>query len=499
LISEGKGNLLNKFFNNSYNHNLFATHRFKAKKGRVLNMFNFVNYNSNLQRYITESENEYYVPAYEDRFFNQLRRQLVPTLNINTNINYSEPLSSKWTIRFNNNYVFIKDKQDIGIYEKDPSSSKYDVYNYTQSSGFERTQSKLVSTLTLAYKIKQLTLSAGVNGSWQAIHNEFKNLSSPINTTLFNILPSFQANWKQFSMNVNQSLSAPGIQYLVPVPDSSNPFFIRYGNPYLKPAKRTSVYISNFNFFQGSGTTINMFINGNFADNDVIMSRTVASNGVQTVRPVNANGTAQVYASIGYGKEYKNKQKFIFSFRLSPWFNLNRSKLLVNSNMSTATTTGFGPSLNIGLNWNDIVEFRPQYSPSINSTKYTDPAFKNIRSVTQYTEAELIVRWPKKFVWESIVGYRYNDQVAAGAPKTNLLWNAAVTFIMLKDSKGLLKLSAYDILDRNNGFSRNTSQNQIFETQTNVLKRYLHLSFTYNIRNMGAPKKIGGKDRLFMF
>jgi len=70
---------------------------------------------------------------------------------------------------------------------------------------------------------------------------------------------------------------------------------------------------------------------------------------------------------------------------------------------------------------------------------------------------------------------------------------------MLKDSKGLLKLSAYDILDRNNGFSRNTSQNQIFETQTNVLKRYLHLSFTYNIRNMGAPKKIGGKDRLFMF
>jgi hypothetical protein len=499
LSSEGKGNLLNKFFNNGYNHNLFATHRFKAKKGRVLNMFNFVNYNSNLQRYITESENEYYVPAYEDRFFNQLRRQLVPTLNINTNVNYSEPLSSKWTVRFNNNYVFIKDKQDIGIYDKDPSSSKYDIYNYSQSSGFERTQSKLVSTLTLAYKIKQLTLSAGVNGSWQAIHNEFKNLSSPINTTLFNILPSFQANWKQFSMNVNRSVAAPGIQYLIPVPDSSNPFFIRYGNPYLKPAKRTSVYISNFNFFQGTGTTINMFINGNFADDDVVMSRTVAGNGVQTVKPVNANGTAQIYASVGYGKEYKNKQKFIFSFRVSPWFNLNRSKLLVNSNMSTATTTGFGPSLNIGLNWNDIVEFRPQYSPSISSTKYTDPAFKNIRSVTHYTEAELIVRWPKKLVWESIIGYRYNDQVAAGAPKTNLLWNAAVTFLMLKDSKGLLKLSAYDILDRNNGFSRSTNQNQIFETQTNVLKRYLHLSFTYNIRNMGAPKKIGGKDRLFMF
>lgn len=498
-ISQGAGNLLNKFFNNSYNHNFFITHRFKAKKGRTLNMFNFVNYNSNLQRYITESENEYYVPAYEDRFFNQLRRQLVPTLSVTTNVNFSEPLSSKWTIRFNNNYLYKKDKQDIGIYDKDPSSLKYDVYDHNQSNGFERIQNKIVSTLTLSYKIKLFTISAGVNGSWQTVHNEFKNLSSPINFTRFDVLPTFQANWKQFSLNANQSVEVPGIQYLIPVPDSTNPFYIRYGNPYLKPARRTNFYLSNFNFFQGSGTTINMFISGNLADHDVVMSRTVASNGVQTVKPVNANGTAQIYANVGYGKEYKNKQKFIFSFRIAPYMSINRSKLLVNNNTSTATTTQVGPNFSVGFNWNDIVEFRPQYSPSVSATKYSDPGFTNIRSVTQYTEAELIVRWPKKFVWESLVGYRHNDQVAAGAPKDNLLWNAAVTFILIGDNKGLLKLSAYDILDRNNSFTRRTTENQIYESQTNVLRRYFHLTFTYNIRNMGAPKKIGGKDRLFMF
>ena len=499
LISDGSGDLTNSFFANSYNHNLFITHRFRAKKGRVLNGFNFVNYGSNLQRYITESENEYYVPAYEDKFFNQLRRQLVPSLNVNTSINYSEPLSSKWTLRFNNNYTFLKDKQDIGIYDKDPSSLKYDVYDHNQSSGFERTQNKLISALTLSYKIKQLTLSAGINSSWQAIHNEFKNLPSPINTTLFNILPSFQANWKQFSMNLNQSVSAPSIQYLIPVPDSTNPFFIRYGNPYLKATKRTSMYLSNFNFFQGTNTSINMYISGSYSDNDVVMSRTVASNGVQTVRPVNANGSANFYASVGFGKEFKNKQKFIFSFRVTPGFNFDKKKLIVNENRSTATTVFFSPAFNIGLNWNDVVEFRQQYSPTFNRARYTDPAFKNLKNFTHYSETELIVRWPKRWVWESIASYRYNNQVAAGAPKYNLLWNAALTFILLKDNKGLLKLSVYDILDRNNNFSRYTNQNQISETQTNVLKRYLHLSFTYNIRNMGAPKKIGGKDRLFMF
>ena len=70
---------------------------------------------------------------------------------------------------------------------------------------------------------------------------------------------------------------------------------------------------------------------------------------------------------------------------------------------------------------------------------------------------------------------------------------------MFKGDVGLLKLSVYDILGRNNGLFRYTFQNQVIDNQTNVLKRFAHLSFTYNIRNMGAPKKVGGRDRLFMF
>ncbi len=70
---------------------------------------------------------------------------------------------------------------------------------------------------------------------------------------------------------------------------------------------------------------------------------------------------------------------------------------------------------------------------------------------------------------------------------------------MLKGGVGLLKFAVFDILDRNNGFYRYTTQNQIVDQQTNVLNRFAELSFTYNIRNMGAPKKVGGRDRLFMF
>lgn len=497
-VSNGIGSQLNKVYNNNYNHSFTLTRRFKAKKGRTLNLSHFLTYTSSLQRYITEAENDYFYPFPYDRDFAQLRRQDVPSLNVNTNLNFSEPLSKKLTFRFNNQYQFIRDQQDIAIYNQD-GNAKYELPDYSQAKGFDRNQHRVNSYAGLSYKIKQATLSAGVNALWQTIHNNFKNAVNPVNSSLFNLLPSLQFNWKQLSAQFNQSVTAPSVANLTPVPDSTNPFYIRYGNPYLKPAKRTSFYLNNFVFMQGSGTSFNFFVNGSFTDNDVVLKKTVAANGVQTTMPVNASGTVNFYGSVGYGKEFKNSQKFIFSFRFSPYINYDRRKLIVNENVSTASSLQFGPNFNLSFNWNDKVEMRPLYSPGISRTSYTDPAFKSLKAVTHYLENELIVRLPAKLVWETNVAYRYNSEVAPGLPKENLLWNAAVTLLMLKGDVGMLKLSVFDILNRNNGFYRFTSQNQITDQRTNVLQRYGALSFTYNIRNMGAPKKVGGRDRLFLF
>lgn len=498
-LSEGLGRQFNHSYANKYNHNLFYTHRSPVKKGRAWNIYHFFTYNKNLQRYITESDNTYFLPAFNEVLFNQLRRQDAPTFSSNTSISYTEPLSASLTLRFNNRHEYFRDKQDVGIFDKDLATSKYELQNYAKSSGFDRTQNRIYSYLGLTWKIKQVTLSAGASGLWQHIHNEFRSIPGALNSTLFNILPSASFQWKQLSANYSMNVNAPGINYLTPVPDSTNPFYIRYGNPYLKPSRQHNFYLSNFNFFQGSGSSFNVWMNANFTDNDVVMSRTVAANGVQTDRPVNANGSVQINASIGYGKEFKNQQKFIFSFRISPNFNYNKRKLIVNNNISSAKTFGFGPSLNLGLNWNDIVEFRPMYNISLNRTSYTEKSFASIKAITNYAEGELIVRWPKKLVWETNLAYRYTTQVAPGLPKTNILWNAALTLLMFKGDVGLLKLSVFDILDRNNGYYRYTTQNLIQDQQTNVLQRFGELSFTYNIRNMGAPKKVGGKDRLFMF
>lgn len=499
VISKGEGIQDNNFYANRYNHQILFTRRFKAKKGRTFNLNNFVNLNSTLSRYITESINEYFVPNYRQQLYDQLRRQDVPFLSSNTSASLSEPLSKAWTARFTTRYDYLRDKQDIEIYDKDITSSKYELMDYAQSTGFERTQNRFNIYGGLSYKIKQLTLTAGLSALWQNIHNAFRDIPKPVDFKLFNVLPSFALQWKQLSGHYNMNVNAPQSNFLVPVADSTNPFSIRVGNPYLKPNRQHQFYFSNFNFFQGSGASYNFYVNGTFTDNDVIMKRTINPDGSQIDSAVNANGSVQFYSNVGFGKEFKKNQKFIFSFRITPFVNYNKRKLIVNNRTSIASTFGYGPSFNIGLNWNDKVEFRPMYSPNFSKTKYTDPGFTNLKVMNHYMEAELIVRMPKKLVWETNVAYRNTNQVAPGLPKTNILWNAAVTLLMMKGDIGLLKLGVFDILNTNNGVYRYASQNQITDNQTNVLQRFFHLSFTYNIRNMGAPKKVGGKDRLFMF
>src|SRR5678815_1887060 len=81
----------------------------------------------------------------------RLNRQEVPTLNASGNLVFAEPLTSNLTMRINNRYEYIRDKQDVGIFDKDLASSKYELLDYAQSTGFERVQNRFTSYAAVSY------------------------------------------------------------------------------------------------------------------------------------------------------------------------------------------------------------------------------------------------------------------------------------------------------------------------------------------------------------
>ncbi|MDR0794185.1 MAG: hypothetical protein LBE82_12830, partial [Chitinophagaceae bacterium] len=62
--------------------------------------------------------------------------------------------------------------------------------------------------------------------------------------------------------------------------------------------------------------------------------------------------------------------------------------------------------------------------------------------------------------------------------------------------QGEIKLSVYDLLNKNKGISQTANAYSIQQTTTTVLRRYVQLTFTYNIRNFGGknmPSFFGGR------
>lgn len=484
-LNTGNGNLLTHQYTGLYSHEIRLTKKFSRKPGRVLNLVQTVQYQDNLNRNTTLSNNIYYYPDADTTLFDLFRRQETPNLSAQIAASLAEPLTQHWTLRVNANYQYLRDR--------------YDLLQAQLSNGYRRIQNIFFGNALLAYNYKKFTVTGGLAFTTRQIVNTFTKTNLPINFNLVDVLPSLAVNWKAWNLQYNETVTVPDINLLSPVPDSTNPFYIIRGNPNLQPGRRRALTFSYFSFDQKSGLRANLSLRGSLADRDVIFARTVTSDGVQSVVPVNTNDSRQLSLSASIGKDFRNRH-FIFSLRVSPYANSTSQQLLVNGNSSTATTREGGPRISLGLNWNDKVEIDPDYSYIINETSYTDPVFTPVHVHTHQLQTDIIVRAPGKLIWETKLLYRYNSQVVAGLPQENTLLNVALGYPVLAHNRGQLKLNIYNLLDQNDFLNVSTSGNSIIRQQTNTLSRYLLLTFTYNIQNFSAENETrNNKQRLFLF
>ncbi|HVK96408.1 MAG TPA: outer membrane beta-barrel protein, partial [Flavisolibacter sp.] len=479
-----------------YDHYLTLFKNFR-KKGRSLNISNTINHGRVETDQINETFNTFYNNGNTNEFqLNQLRDRYQKNLMATFNANYNEPISKAFSVRLGYTATHFYNDDLLLTFNKS-TSGKYDELNPNLTNELGRKSWRNVLSAALSWKYKQLTVTA--TGFYQAldIWNNFSK-TNQVEQHYQYLLPGLTINWKDFRLNYSTSVNPPNITDLQPVPDNTNPLFITEGNPDLLPSENHSI---NFNFFKNlnaKSLTINAYMHGNIRNNSITRSREVLSNGVQRSRPINVDGVADFYTNFFINKQYKFNKNFQVSFGGGYNFNLNRNYLIVNNNKSYVNTTDFGPSANGSFNWRDIIEWNFRYSIGLNSSKYESNAFNDIKTTRHNSNTEVILRWLKNLVWETSLNYVKNPLTAPGVRRDIALWNAGLTFVFLKDQKGLLKFSVSDLLDQNAYVFRNTTENIIIDRQLNNIQRYFMTTFTYNIRNFKAGK-IGGRERLFMF
>lgn len=499
-LSEGDVTQNNDAHTYWYRHSISLTRLSKTKKGRRFNFNHNLDINNRFNDYMSESDVSYFYPVVYDSLYAQLRKERIPRTDISTNMNYSEPLNKKFTVRITGRWEYSRFNNGVNTYNRNGLNDKFEVLNNLLSSDFRRIGNRFFVSPGLEYKIKpDFTVTPSIRFLDQFVNNKLVSSSILLKQKQFDVLPGLSVVYKQLSLGYNKDVNLPGFAYLNPVRDVSNPYFITMGNPSLQPSRRDNF---SFNYyFNDAKRYLNAggWANISFTDNDIVQSITVDDRGVQTTVPVNANNSRNYSMNVNVNKQYKTKQNTMFSWNTGNWMNITKSRLFFNNTSSWQTTFIYNHWFGVGLNLNDKIEWNINYSFAKNFTKNTSDHFKKLNVNSYDIGSDVVLRWPKHLIWETQFGYSHNSNIPAGLPKETVRWNTALNITMLKDETGVLKLAVNDILNRNQNISVNAIRNMITTTQNNILGRYFLATFSYNVRAAGAKKRIGGRERFFLF
>jgi hypothetical protein len=216
-------------------------------------------------------------------------------------------------------------------------------------------------------KLKKISIKTGLRAEGTLNQGYFKSAKDTTFTNrMINLIPYITLSkdlekGQNIKVSYTQKLSRPGIWYLNPYVDDTDPLNISYGNPDLDAEVSNTFELGYMKF--SNKFNINVSINGAFTNNAIQSISTLSSTGVKTTTYKNI-GKVQQFGSYVYGS-YRPGNKLTFNINLGINYSIlesNDSRNLKNEGFN------YNGSMNMRYNaWkNGIVSFYTgYYSPSI--------------------------------------------------------------------------------------------------------------------------------------
>jgi len=177
----------------------------------------------------------------------------------------------------------------------------------------------------------------------------------------------------------------------------------------------------------------------------------------------------------------------------------NTDKQFINTLENTIRSLSVGPEFSISASYKEKLNLSFEAAYTINSSKYSLQSAMNTDYLQQRYGADLDWQMPKRFFFSTDFGYTINSRRADEFNTKVPIWNASISKQFMKYSRGEVKLSAFDLLDKNIGINRTSNQNYIEDSRVNTLRRFFMLTFTYSLSKAGLIKADGmGGPRMIM-
>ena len=322
------------------------------------------------------------------------------------------------------------------------------------------------------------------------------------------VLPSAELRIRKnrsFNLRVNYrtSTNAPSINNLQRVVDVSNLRRYSAGNPDLDQSltHQTSLRMQLNNVENSHYLTLNTSFS---ATRDYIATSTVIAQedsiidygillpkGTQFNKPINMNGSVSSRINLTLSSPVKWLASNVnFNFGA----NLHKSPSMYNYRKVENKTYSLSGGINIGSNISENIDFNVKYDASYNIVKSTQTVANNYNYYRHNAGADLTVLFAEqRFVVANHINHSFTSGMGENYDANYLTWNASVGYKFFRDRRAELRLTANDLLDNAESVRRSIQDAYIQTSTTDVLKRYLILTFTYKFKGFGdAPEKFEG-------
>ncbi|MCW3088304.1 MAG: hypothetical protein JWQ78_1690, partial [Sediminibacterium sp.] len=460
-----------------------------AKKGRTLSGTLSLAYNDSKQNGDLYTRNTFYnagVPL-KDSLTNQKNTRDAVTRSFGGNLVYTEPVGKRSLIELSGFYNTSVGESHRTTYDYSGSSGKYDKMNnllsndfksdYTYTGGsinFRSNQKKM--NFTVGSSLQEATLSSINNTNGHVIKQSFTDLLPNANI-------QYRLNsTRNLTLNYSTSTTQPSTAQLQPVSDVSDPVYTYTGNPNLKRSYAQSVNLNYFSTNIYTQRNFFAFIAFNKTENAIVNADITQLNGSRISMPVNANGNYVLFGNVNMGFPLKKLKSRI---DLGIGSNIIHNIGFVNGARNEIDNISLGPNLSYNFALEGKIDIQATGRLNISKAKYSLQPILNSNYLQQVYGMDMTNYLPGGLVVNNNLNYTINTGRADGYNTKVAFWNASIAKSFLKNKRAELKFTAFDLLNQNQGVSRNANQNYIEDTRYNVLQRYYLLSFTFALNKAG--------------
>jgi hypothetical protein len=507
VLNDGNSNNLTNSEGYNLNTNILFRKRFH-RKGRTFSLNLLTNLNNSEGDGSLKSITSFFDPTSTMRSLdsiNQVNNTANDLKGYNAKAVYTEPVFKKSLLEFSVGKSNTTSTSSKTTYDYNQGNGKYDLINSSLTNDYRNTYGYASSGFRFRKQTKTYTYSAGL--SWQQADLEGRVTGSIKDSTISkrfsNLLPNarFQyyfSKFKNILVNYSTSTNQPTITQLQPVPDNSNPLYIKLGNPNLKQEFMSILRVNasfvnpykNRNFF--------VFLTAQQTNNKIVNYDKINELGVDSVRPVNVNGVYNVNGTVSWGFPVRFLKG---SLDISSNIAYDKGKQLVGDaankiQINKINTITLGPQVRLDMSPTEKLNLSLTGGFNYSRSGYSIESARNSKYRNQEYSGEIDWQLSKSFFFSSDLNYSIYNYMSGFNTKVPL-WNASISKQMLHFNRGELRFTVNDILDKNVRINHSANQNYIEDSRVNSLRRFFLLSFTYSLSKTGLDKT-GAGTKLMM-